>query len=137
MRGSRTSLFMIIPNTKRHANNTKTDQLPISEVITGLPRPYHHTVSLCLLFSFYGLYTTADFTCLLSRRPQNGGIIISAAFVVLLQPTTAVSWYCTFGKSFVFLSSKCHRRNVVSPLQARAFYCIFNVPRPFSPTSSS
>ena len=30
---------MIIPNTKRHPNNTKTDQLPISEVITGLPRP--------------------------------------------------------------------------------------------------
>ena len=34
--------FMIIPNTKRHLNNTKTDQLPISEVITGLPRPYNH-----------------------------------------------------------------------------------------------
>ena len=33
--------FMIIPNTKRHPNNMKTDQLPISEVITGLPRPYH------------------------------------------------------------------------------------------------
>ena len=33
---------MIIPNTKRHPNNTKTDQLPISEVITGLPRPYHN-----------------------------------------------------------------------------------------------
>ena len=30
--------FMIIPNTKR----IKTDQLPISEVITGLPRPYHN-----------------------------------------------------------------------------------------------
>ena len=34
--------FMIIPNPKRHPNNTKTDQLPISEIITGLPRPYHH-----------------------------------------------------------------------------------------------
>ena len=33
MRCSRTSLFMIIPNTKRHPNNTKTDQLPISEVL--------------------------------------------------------------------------------------------------------
>ena len=42
MRGSRASLFMIVPNTKRHPNNTKTDQLPISEVITGLPRPYHN-----------------------------------------------------------------------------------------------
>ena len=42
MRGSRPSLFMIIPNTKRHPNNMKTDQLPISEVITGLPRPYHN-----------------------------------------------------------------------------------------------
>ena len=41
--GSRPSRFMIIPNTKRHPNNTKTDQLPISEVITGLPRPYHNT----------------------------------------------------------------------------------------------
>ena len=58
--GSRPSRFMIIPNTKRHPNNTKTDQLlkgqwlpaspfktnlttlPISEVITGLPRPYHN-----------------------------------------------------------------------------------------------
>ena len=36
MRGSRPSLFMIIPNTTRHPNNTKTDQLRISEVITGL-----------------------------------------------------------------------------------------------------
>ena len=32
---------MMIPKTNRHPNNTKTDQLPISEVITGLPRPYH------------------------------------------------------------------------------------------------
>ena len=39
--GSRLS-FMIVPNTKRHPNNTKTDQLPIFEVITGLPRPYHN-----------------------------------------------------------------------------------------------
>ena len=38
------SLFMIVPNTKRHPNNTKTDQLPISEAITGLPRPYHKIV---------------------------------------------------------------------------------------------
>ena len=30
------------PEYKRHPNYTKTDQLPISEVITGLPRPYHH-----------------------------------------------------------------------------------------------
>ena len=30
MRGSRPSLFMIIPNTKRHLNNTKTDQLVIT-----------------------------------------------------------------------------------------------------------
>ena len=30
------------PEYKRHLNYTKTDQLPISEVITGLPRPYHH-----------------------------------------------------------------------------------------------
>ena len=42
MRGSRPSLFMIIPNTKRHPKKTKMDQLPISEVITGLPRPYHN-----------------------------------------------------------------------------------------------
>ena len=27
---------------QRHPNYTKTDQLPISEVFTGLPRPYHH-----------------------------------------------------------------------------------------------
>ena len=44
MRGSNPSLFMIIPNSKRHPNNTKTDQLPISEVITGLPRPYHNAM---------------------------------------------------------------------------------------------
>ena len=42
------SRFMIIPNTKRHPKNTKTDQLPTSEVITGLPRPYHNTmIRLC------------------------------------------------------------------------------------------
>ena len=33
------------PEYKRHPNNTKTDQLPISEVITGLPRPYHNTIA--------------------------------------------------------------------------------------------
>ena len=43
MWGSPPSHFMIIPNTKRHPNNTKTDQLHISEVITGFPRPYHNT----------------------------------------------------------------------------------------------
>ena len=37
-------LFMIIANSKRHPKNTETDQLPISEVITGLPRPYHNAV---------------------------------------------------------------------------------------------
>ena len=44
--GSRPSHFMIIPNTQRHPNNTKTDQLAISEVITGLPRPYHNNTRL-------------------------------------------------------------------------------------------
>ena len=44
--GLRPSLFMIIPNTKRNPNNTKTDQLSISEVITGLPRPYHNNIPL-------------------------------------------------------------------------------------------
>ena len=53
MWGSRPSHFMIIPNAKRHPNNTKTDQLPIYEVITGLPRPYHNICAFigagCLL----------------------------------------------------------------------------------------
>ena len=40
--GSRPSHLMIVPNTKRRPNNTKTDQLPIFEVITGLPKPYHN-----------------------------------------------------------------------------------------------
>ena len=43
MWGSRPSHFMINPNTKRHPNNTKTDQLPISEAITSLPRPYYNS----------------------------------------------------------------------------------------------
>ena len=38
--------FMIIPNTKRHPNNTKTDQLPISEVITGQGRTITLTTSM-------------------------------------------------------------------------------------------
>ena len=43
MRLSPVSFFMIRnPEHKHHPNYTKTDQLPISEVITGLPRPYHH-----------------------------------------------------------------------------------------------
>ena len=49
---------MIIPNTKRHPNNTKTDQLPISEVITGLPRPYHNT--LLYRFTASGALRAAD-----------------------------------------------------------------------------
>ena len=43
---SRPSHFVIIPNTKRHPNDTKTDLRPISEVITGLPRPYHNKLRL-------------------------------------------------------------------------------------------
>ena len=41
--GSRPPHFMIIPHTKCYPDNTKTDQLPIFEVITGLPGPYLHT----------------------------------------------------------------------------------------------
>ena len=40
---ARLFFFYDNPEYKRHPNYTKTDQLPISEVITGLPRPYHHT----------------------------------------------------------------------------------------------
>ena len=47
MWGSRPSHLMVILNTKRHPIDTKTDQLlPISEVITGLPRPYHNINTL-------------------------------------------------------------------------------------------
>ena len=45
--GSRPSHFLIIPNTKRHPNNTKTDQLPMFGVMTGLPRPYLNTYPEC------------------------------------------------------------------------------------------
>ena len=50
--GSRPSYVMIIPNTKRHPNNTKTDQLPILGVVTGLPRPYHNNWPLCTITFF-------------------------------------------------------------------------------------
>ena len=53
--GSRPSRFMIIPNTKRHPNNTKTEQLPISEAITGLPRPYHNTTTKLVELSINNL----------------------------------------------------------------------------------
>ena len=43
MRVSPVSFFYDNPEYKRHPNYTKTDQLPISEVITGLPRTYHHS----------------------------------------------------------------------------------------------
>ena len=42
-KGSRSYHLIIIRNTKRHPNNTKTDQLPIFDVISGLLRPYHNT----------------------------------------------------------------------------------------------
>ena len=51
--GSRPSHLMIVPNTKRRPNNTKTDQLPIFEVITGLPRPYHNTLWSLTFFVFF------------------------------------------------------------------------------------
>ena len=44
--GCRPSHFMCIPNTKRHPNNTKTDQLPIFGVNIGIPRPYLNTLLL-------------------------------------------------------------------------------------------
>ena len=40
--GSRPSHFMIIPNTKRHPNNGKTDESSIFRAITGRPRLYHN-----------------------------------------------------------------------------------------------
>ena len=43
---ARLFFFYDDPEYKRHPNYTKTDQLPISEVITGLPRLYHHTSTL-------------------------------------------------------------------------------------------
>ena len=75
MRGSRPSLFMIIPNTKRHPINTKTDQLPISEVTTGLPRPYHHIYPHFTIF--FHFFRQKQLFCFLSklkvadRRVQN------------------------------------------------------------------
>ena len=45
MWGSRPSHFIIIPNEKRHPNDTKTEQLHVSEVVTGLPRPCHNSVA--------------------------------------------------------------------------------------------
>ena len=48
---------MIISNIKRHPNNTKTDQLPISEVITGLPRPYHNISGIIPGRYYYRLIT--------------------------------------------------------------------------------
>ena len=57
--GSRPSHLMIIPNTKRHPNSTKTDQLPISEVITGLPRPYHSSwIKIKRFWRFFSLRHT-------------------------------------------------------------------------------
>ena len=37
---------MNIPKTKRCPNNLETDQLPIFEVMTGLPRPYHNNSNM-------------------------------------------------------------------------------------------
>ena len=53
MRLSPVSFLNYNPEYKRHPNYTKTDQLPISEVITGLPRPYYHSVHIYILRSIY------------------------------------------------------------------------------------
>ena len=52
MRLSPVSFFYDNPEYKRHPNYTKTDQLPISEVITGLPRPYHHNRQMTRIPAF-------------------------------------------------------------------------------------
>ena len=72
---SRASYFMIIPNSKRHPINTKTDQLPISEVTTGLPRPYHNIYPHFTIF--FHFFRQKQLFCFLSklkvadRRVQN------------------------------------------------------------------
>ena len=43
VRGLSPVSFHDYPENETHPYNTKTDQLPIFEVITGLPRPYHNT----------------------------------------------------------------------------------------------
>ena len=74
--GSRPSHFMIIPNTKRHPNNTKTDKLPTFWVITGLSRPclkilkkplQHYTNTMhkiCIITSSISVSYSSDRACI-------------------------------------------------------------------------
>ena len=68
--------------------------------------------------------TTAGSACLISRRYQNCGIVLSDAFVILLQPTTAESWYFTFG-SFVFFLLPQHTTVVLWYCSTRRFIISF------------
>ena len=60
--GFRRSHFMILPNTNRHPNKTKTEQFPVYEVITDLPRPYHTTGAQLQEITAHRKYAD-DFSC--------------------------------------------------------------------------
>ena len=70
--GALAGLFYDNPEYQRHPNYTKTDQLPISEVITGLPRPYHHNDQYSYsrnLLVRTRYYCLGNWTALLVRDP--------------------------------------------------------------------
>ena len=71
--GSRSSHFMIIPHTKRHPNNTKTDHLPIFWVITGLPRPYLNNVVLGPAFLFSSSKTLRRYVMIITTPGSSSG----------------------------------------------------------------
>ena len=92
--GSRPSHRMIIPNTKRHPNNTKRDQLHIFEVITGLPRLYRNTrymlMTVCipvhLQQSYVGNGICVAHTVMMRVNTPRGGTILQVEKVEKLRP---------------------------------------------------
>ena len=57
------------PEYKRHPNYTKTDQLPISEVIPRLPRPYHHMYVCTYVCMYVGRYECM-YVCMYVCKPS-------------------------------------------------------------------
>ena len=72
MWGSRPSHFMVIPNTKRHPHNTKTYQIPISEVIIGLPRPYHNIIKNAIRTAGWYLQENKNFSVVILKKFGGG-----------------------------------------------------------------
>ena len=117
-----TELLVSVPGAYSCATllTTSGSPCPLSREPRNFNESVLHTYSRFCLFFSPACIPHHRFRLPFSRRPQNRGISLPGVFVILLLPTTAESWYCSFGSFvFCFFYSTYQRRTVVLSFRAR------------------